>query len=49
MTDKTIAVIILFFSQNKGKLSQRAKEKEFATFTRKEVKNIEVAYKECFG
>jgi len=49
MPDKTIALLIRFLAQNNGMLSQRAKEKEFATITEKEVKNIEEAYREYFG
>ncbi len=49
MPDKTIALLIWFLAQNNGKFSQRAKEKEFATITEKEVKNIEKAYREYFG
>ncbi|MFZ4572434.1 MAG: Fic family protein [Bacteroidales bacterium] len=48
MPDKTIALLIRFLAQNKGKLSQRAKEKEFAIITEKELKNIEEAYKNIF-
>jgi hypothetical protein len=49
MPDKTIALLIRFLDQNKGKFSQRAKEKEFADITEKEGKNIEEAYREYFG
>jgi Fic family protein len=49
MPDKTIALLIRFLAQNNGRLSQRAKEKEFATITVKETENIEEAYKEIFG
>lgn len=49
MPDKTIALLIRFLAQNNGKFSQRAKEKEFATITEKEVTNIEEAYTEFFG
>ncbi len=48
MPDKTIALLIRFLAQNNGKLSQRAKEKEFAAITEKEVEQIEEAYKEFF-
>ncbi len=49
MPDKTIALLIRFLTQNNGRFSPRAKEKEFATITEKEAKNIEEAYKEIFG
>jgi Fic family protein len=49
MPDKTIALLIRFLDQNKGKFSQRAKEKEFAEITENEGKNIEEAYREYFG
>ena len=48
MPDKTIALLIRFLDQNKGKFSQRAKEKEFAAITEKEGENIEEAYREYF-
>jgi len=48
MPDKTIALLIRFLAQNNGKLSQRAKEKEFAAITEKEVEQIEEVYKEFF-
>jgi hypothetical protein len=49
MPDKTVALLIRFLAQNNGRFSQRAKEKEFATITEKEVTNIEEAYTEFFG
>ncbi|MCX6303532.1 MAG: Fic family protein [Bacteroidetes bacterium] len=49
MPDKTIALLIRLLSQNNGRFSQRAREKEFAAITEKEVKIIEEAYKEYFG
>lgn len=41
MPDNMIALLIRFLDQNKGSLSKRAKEKEFATITDEEVKEIE--------
>ncbi|MEI6885714.1 MAG: Fic family protein [Bacteroidota bacterium] len=49
MPDKTVALLIRFLAQNNGKFSQRAKEKEFATITEKEVNTIEEAYRDYFG
>ena len=48
MPDKMVALLIRFLEQNKGSLSQRAKEKEFATFTDEEVKEIEEHFKIFF-
>src|SRR3989304_8478908 len=44
MPDKTVALLIRFLEQNKGTLSKRAKEKEFAQLTKDEVKDIEEKY-----
>ena len=41
MPDKTVAMLIRFLEQNKGKLSKRALEKEFSVLTDDEVKEIE--------
>ena len=49
MPDRTVALLIMFLAQNNGRLSQRAKVKEFAAFTDHEVEIIEEAYKEYFG
>lgn len=48
MPDKMVALLIRFLEQNKGSLSQRAKEKEFVTFTDEEVKEIEEHFKIFF-
>jgi hypothetical protein len=48
MPDKTVALVIRFLNQNEGKLSKRAKEKEFALFTDNEVAEIEEHYKMYF-
>ncbi|MCX6156922.1 MAG: Fic family protein [Ignavibacteriae bacterium] len=48
MPDKLIALLIRFLEQNKGTLSNRAKEKEFEILTEKEVREIEDIYKEIF-
>ena len=41
MPDKTVALLIRFLEQNRGKLSKRAKEKEFALLSEEEVERIE--------
>lgn len=48
MPDKTVALLIRFLEQNKGILSKRAKENEFAALTQAEVKAIEENYKVYF-
>jgi hypothetical protein len=48
MPDKMVALMIRFLEQNNGSLSQRAKEKEFAILTEKEVKEIEENYQVYF-
>ncbi len=49
MPDKMVALLTRFLEQNNGLLSQRAKEKEFAVLTEKEVKEIEENYKVYFN
>jgi Fic family protein len=48
MPDKTVAQLIRFLSQNGGKLSKRAREKEFALFTDDEIVDIEKQFREYF-
>ena len=48
MPDKMIAILVRFLEQNGGKLSKRAKEKEFAELRETEIKNIENKFKEIF-
>jgi len=48
MPDKTVALIIRFLDQNEGKLSKRAKEKEFTIFNNDEVAEIEKHYQIYF-
>ncbi|MBK7212993.1 MAG: Fic family protein [Bacteroidales bacterium] len=48
MPDKTIALLIRFLSQNNGKLSRRALNKEFSKLTEHEALKIEEAYKKYF-
>lgn len=45
MPDHTVALLVKFLEQNKGKLSKRAKEKEFSNLTDKEITDIEENYK----
>lgn len=49
MPDKTIENLIGFLRQNNGLLSNRARNKEFASLTSDEVEMIEEAYAEIFG
>ena len=44
MPDKTVALLIRFLNQSDGKLSKRAREKEFAKFSDEEVAEIEEHY-----
>lgn len=48
MPDKTIALLVRFLEQNNGKLSKRAKGKEFKQLNNNEVVNIEELYSEIF-
>jgi Fic family protein len=48
MPDKTVALLIRFLTQNDGKLSKRAKTKEFEALTDEEVNEIENRYREIF-
>lgn len=49
MPDKTIALLVRFLEQGKGKLSARALKKEFSKLKIKEVKLIEKKYGEIFS
>ncbi len=49
MPDKMVALLIRFLEQNNGKLSGRARNKEFHDLTDKEIKLIEIKYKACFN
>jgi Fic family protein len=49
MPDKTIALLIRFLEQGEGKLSARARTKEFSALTLEEVQLIEEKYLEIFG
>lgn len=48
MPDKTVAQLVRFLEQGNGKLSERAKTKEFKDLTEKEVGLIENKYQEIF-
>ncbi len=48
MPDKMIALLVRFLEQGEGKLSKRAKEKEFNMLRDEEVKHIEKMYLEIF-
>ena len=49
MPERTIDLLFRFLSQNDGKLSNRAREKEFAALTDEEVSAIEAIYTGAFG
>ena len=49
MPDRTIDLLFRFLHQNDGKLSRRAREREFAELTEVEVNEIEAAYTEGFS
>jgi hypothetical protein len=48
MPDKTVALLIRFLEQGKGKLSERAKENEFRVLTLTEIEMVENKFKEVF-
>ncbi|MGM0532701.1 MAG: Fic family protein, partial [Bacteroidota bacterium] len=48
MPDKMVATLVRFLEQNEGKLSKRAREKEFAQITEKEIQKIEDYYNGIF-
>jgi Fic family protein len=49
MSDKLVDLLIRFLGQNNGKLSKRAREKEFKKLTASEIQAIEQKYAEIFG
>lgn len=49
MPDKLVAILVRFLEQNKGKLSKRAREKEFTSLNDTEVIEIESNYKSIFS
>jgi len=48
MPDKMVALLVRFLEQNNGKLSKRAREKEFERLTDQEIRIIEKQFKEIF-
>jgi len=48
MPDKTVALLVRYLQQGKGKLSERALKKEFSALKDSEVKDIESQYREIF-
>jgi len=49
MPDKLVDLLIRFLSQNGGKFSKRARERDFKNLTAPEVQAIEQKYAEFFG
>lgn len=49
MPDKMVALAIRFLDQGDGRLSERAKNKEFEVLSADEIKEIEQKYQEIFG
>lgn len=48
MPDKMVAALVRFLEQNEGKLSKRAKTKEFVELTDDDIEKIENQYREIF-
>jgi len=48
MPDKMVAMLIRFLEQNHGKISKRARDKEFNLFSEGEVSAIEKKYRTIF-
>jgi hypothetical protein len=48
MPDKIVALLVRFLEQGKGRLSERARTKEFAALTDEEVKRIEQKFQDVF-
>ncbi len=49
MPDRTMDLLFRFLQQNGGRLSQRARGKEFSKLTASEVESIEDVYRVAFG
>ena len=49
MPDKIVALVIRFLEQGNGRLSERAKNKEFEALSKEEIEQIEGKYREIFG
>lgn len=48
MPERTVDLLFRFLNQNDGKLSSRAKEKEFAALKAEEVARVEAIYSDVF-
>jgi len=48
MPDKTVGLLGRFLEQNEGRLSKRAREKEFSKLSEAEIENIEKRFAEIF-
>ncbi len=48
MPDRTVDLLFRFLNQNGGKLSRRAREREFAALTDQEIPQIEQLYEDVF-
>lgn len=48
MSDRLVALLVKFLSQNNGTFSKRAKEKEFSKLSEEETKSIEKLYHDIF-
>ena len=49
MPERTVDLLFRFLDQNDGKLSNRARTKEFDALTGEEVTRVESIYDEIFG
>ena len=49
MPDRTLDNLFGFLQQNRGRLSKRAREQEFAALTDDETSRIEQGYSDLFG
>ncbi|MDA2934879.1 Fic family protein [Acidobacteria bacterium AH-259-D05] len=49
MPDRTVDLLFRFLDQNQGRLSKRAREKEFAALTEEETAQVEDLYGQIFG
>lgn len=49
MPDRLVSLLIVFLEQNKGKLSKRAREKEYTALTDEEVRAIESKFQSVFN
>jgi len=49
MPDRTVDLLFHFLHQNEGRLSKRAREKEFRVLTEKERARVEETYTQLFG